>query len=140
MRTLALATFLLLLAACGKDEDTTTITTDQGSVTVNTEAGQSLPAAFPKDVFLPDGYTVRSSMDLGGTIVVDLEAPGATADVFGQAGKAMPGQGWKQTAAVQATGQSLLVFENTGRTVQYSFMDDLPGKTHVAVQVITAQP
>jgi hypothetical protein len=156
MRVLILAASLLLLAACGKspedaavgamsggkvdkDGDKVTVATDQGAVTYNTEAGQALPAAFPKDAFLPAGYTVRSSMDTPGGLTVDVEAAGSTADAFAQAGKAMTAQGWAQTAAVQSGGQSLLVFQKDDATMQYTFDGQDPGKVHVVVYYVPKQ-
>jgi hypothetical protein len=152
MRTPLLIAAALLLAACGKsadevavsavsggqvekDGDKMTIQTEQGAVTFNAEEGQALPANFPKDVYLPKDYAVRSSMDMNGALMVDLVSPGKPADVFAAAGAAMPGMGWKQSASMQQAGTSILVFENDAQMVQYSVMDDEPGKAHVSVAV-----
>jgi len=114
MRIPLLIAAALLLAACGKspdevavsamsggkvdkDGDKLTVQTDQGAVTFNAAEGQPLPANFPKDVFLPKDYSVRSSMEQQGT--------------------------------------SILVFENEAQMVQYSVMDDEPGKAHVSVAI-----
>lgn len=142
----------LLLAACGKtpdeaavsavsggkvekDGDKMTVQTEQGAVTFNAAEGQPLPANFPKDIYLPKDYSVRSSMDMNGALMVDLLAPGAPADVFAAAGAAMPGMGWKQSASVQQEGTRILVFENEAQMVQYSVTDDEPGKAHVSVAI-----
>jgi hypothetical protein len=152
MRTSLLLAAALLLAACGKspdevavaaatggkvdkDGDKMTIQTDQGVVTYNAEQGQALPANFPKDVFLPKDYSVRSSMDLNGALMVDIVAPGKQADAFAATGAAMPGMGWKQSASMQQGGTSILVFENEAQMVQYSFVDEEAGKAHVSVAV-----
>jgi hypothetical protein len=151
MRTPLLIAAALLLAACGKspdevavsavsggkaskDGDKLTVQTEQGAVTFNAAAGQPLPASFPKDVFLPKGYEVRSSMDRNGAQLVDRLAPGKTADLFAATGAAMPGMGWKQSASMTQGGTSVLVFENEARMVQYSFNDE-EGKAHVSVSV-----
>jgi hypothetical protein len=152
MRPLVLIAVTLLVAACGKspdevavaaatggkvdkDGDKMTIQTEQGAVTFNAEQGQALPANFPKDVFLPKDYSVRSSMDMNGALMLDLVTPGKPADAFAAAGAAMPGMGWKQTASLQQAGTSILVYENEAQMVQYSFADDEPGKAHVSVAV-----
>ena len=152
MRPIVLIAATLLLAACSKtpdeaavaiatggkvdkDGDKMTVQTDQGTVTFNAEKGQALPPTFPKDVFLPKDFEVRSSMDLNGALMVDLVAPGKPADIFTAAGAAMPGMGWKQTAAIQQQGTQALVFENEAQMVQYSFFDDEPGKAHLSVAV-----
>ncbi|MGH8030488.1 MAG: hypothetical protein ACREO3_11200 [Arenimonas sp.] len=152
MRPIVLILATLLLAACGKspqeaavaaatggkvdqDGDKTTVQTDQGTITYNAAQDQALPANFPKDVFLPKDYTVRSSMDMNGALMVDLVTDGKPADVFAATGAAMPGMGWKQTAAMQQQGNSVLVFENDAQMVQYSFLDDEPGKAHLSVAI-----
>ena len=152
MRPIVLIAATLLLAACGKspdeaavaaatggkvdkDGDKMTVQTPEGTVTFNAEQGQSLPASFPKEVFLPAGYEVRSSMDMNGALMVDLVVPGKPADIFAATGAAMPGLGWKQTAAIQQQGTQALVFENDAQMVQYSFYDDEPGKAHLSVAV-----
>lgn len=151
MRLPLLIAAALLLAACGKspdeiavsavsggkvskDGDRTTVQTDQGAVTFNAQAGQALPASFPKAVFLPSDYTVRSSMDSNGALMVDLLATGNAADLLAATGAAMPGMGWKQSASVTQNGTSMLLFENDAQLVQYTFNDE-GGKGHVAVVV-----
>jgi len=151
-----LAVAVLLLAACGKAEDAavgvasggavqkdgdkTTISTEQGDVVLNAEEGQSLPSRFPKDVYLPEDYVVRSSMDMQGALMVDLVAPGSTKDAFAAAGKWMPEQNWTQTAMIQQGGQSVLVFEKERQLVQYSFFEDEADQVHVTVQLTEKGP
>jgi hypothetical protein len=152
MRIPLLIAAALLLAACGKSADEVavsavsggkvekngdkmTIQTEQGAVVFNAEEGQALPANFPKDVYLPKDYSVRSSMDMNGALMVDLLSPDKPADVFAAAGAAMPGMGWKQSASMQQEGTRILVFENEAQMVQYSVMDDEPGKAHVSLAI-----
>jgi hypothetical protein len=152
MRIPLLIAAALLLAACGKSADEVavsavsggkvekngdkmTIQTEQGAVVFNAEEGQALPAKFPKDVYLPKDYSVRSSMDMNGALMVDLLSPDKPADVFAAAGAAMPGMGWKQSASMQQEGTRILVFENEAQMVQYSVMDDEPGKAHVSLAI-----
>jgi hypothetical protein len=151
MRMPLLIAAAVLLVACGKspdeiavsavsggkvakDGDKVTVQTDQGTVTYNAEAGQPLPATFPKDVFLPKDYSVRTTYDMGGAQMVDLVAPGKASDAFAAAGAAMPGMGWKQTASMTQAGTSVLVFENDAQLVQYSFNDEAD-QAHVAVSL-----
>jgi hypothetical protein len=151
MRIALLITAAVLLSACGKspdeiavsavsggkvakDGDKVTVQTDQGTATYSAEAGQPLPATFPKGVFLPKDYSVRTSYEMGGALLVDLVAPGKASDAFAAAGAAMPGLGWKQSASMTQAGTSVLVFENDAQIVQYSFNDEADN-THVAVAV-----
>jgi hypothetical protein len=144
----------VLLAACGKspedaalsaatgadverDGDKVTIKTEEGQLDINAEAGQELPASFPKDVFLPSGYSVVSSMDMGGkAVILQLAAPGKASDANAAAGKAMPGMGWEQKMSMQQAGTYVLMFENSDRVAQYSFTDDADNaNTQVSVSV-----
>jgi hypothetical protein len=76
----ALGAALLLLTACGGDDDTKTISTDQGDVTVTKDgddasvkvetdegsgsfgAGTKLPESFPGDVPTPDDLELQSAV------------------------------------------------------------------------------
>ena len=144
----------LLLAACGKspedaalsaatgadvesDGDKVTIKTEEGSLQINADAGQELPASFPKDVYLPSDYSVVSSMDMAGkAVILQLAAPGKASEANAAAGKAMPGLGWEQKMAMQQAGTYVLMFENSDRVAQYSFTDDTENdNTQVSVTV-----
>lgn len=149
----AAATAVLSLSACKKaeeasvavasggavqvDGDKTTIRTEEGTATFNGAAGQPLPANFPKDVFVPAGATVMSSADMAGSMMVVLEVPGSNADAFANVQLAMPGNGWKQTAAMETGPQKVLVFENGTHVAQYAFFDDGDGKGHLQVNYAT---
>jgi hypothetical protein len=119
------------------DGDKTTIQTEEGTATFNSAAGQPLPDDFPKDVFVPDGATVMSSANMAGSMMVVLAIPGTNADAFAQAQKAMPGNGWTQTAAMETGPQKVLVFENGTHVAQYAFFDDGSGKGQVQVNYAT---
>jgi hypothetical protein len=135
----------LLLAACGKspqeaavsaasggkveqDGDTTTIKTDEGDLKISSESGQSLPASFPKDVYLPSGYSIQSSMDMADKAqMLQFTAPGNAADASAAAGKAMPGMGWEQKMSMQQGGVHVLMFENSDSVASYQFSDNPDG-------------
>ena len=145
----AAATVVLSLSACKKaeeatvaaatggavqvDGDKTTVKTDQGTVTANSEAGQPVPANFPKDVFIPEGATVMQSVDVGGSLALTLASPGSSADQFAAVQKAMPGNGWSQTAAMESGPQKVLVFEKDQHVAQYAFYDDGSGNSHLQI-------
>jgi hypothetical protein len=124
MRTHLLIVAALLLAACGKFPN------------YNDEAGQALPANFPKDVFLPKDYSVRSSVELHGALAVELVAPVVLADVLAAARAVMPGMGWRETAFMQQDEITILIFQNDAQAVQYSFEDDESGKAYMSVNVM----
>jgi hypothetical protein len=98
------------------------------------DAGSSLPLPdnFPKDVYLPARYTVDSAMDMGGTAMVAMTAPGRVTALFADARSTMRAQGWTQTMAAQhSVDNAVLVFEKDQRNATLSFNraqgDDAPG-------------
>src|SRR5690606_26419459 len=91
--------FVLALAACGKspeermasaiasaasgadvsveDEgERVVLGTGDEAMTISSGDSASLPANFPKDVFLPDDYTIESALDSAGFSMVSLRTPG----------------------------------------------------------------
>ena len=150
---------LCLLAACGKspqeaavsaasggkvdmeqDGDKTTVKTDQGTMTFNGESGQALPAGFPKDVWLPDGYTVKTSADFGGATILDLQVGQAVAATAAAASAGMDEQNWKQTRSMEQNGQHVFMFEKEGRVATYSVRADEDGPgSRIAVQLAAKQ-
>ena len=105
-----------------RDGDKVTYKSDEGEVTMQHGMDLSLPADFPKDIYLPKTYTVNSVMDMGGMHMVALMSPEQVPALFNAASAAMQQQGWKQvTAMQQATGSAMLAFEKEKRHVALSF-------------------
>ena len=81
-----------------------------------------LPDNFPKDVYLPARYTVDSVLDMGGTAMVAMTAPGRVTALFADARNAMQAQGWTQTMAAQhSVDNAVLAFEKDQRNATLSF-------------------
>ncbi|HKN78535.1 MAG TPA: hypothetical protein VJW16_05160 [Lysobacter sp.] len=167
MRSLPLiaiaATAVLALTACGKSageraaEAAIEASTGQkadvdaknGAVTIKTDKGEmkmtsgdtaALPASFPKDVYLPEHYAVKSAMEMPNAMVLEIEAPGAVATLAADASKRMQAQGWKQQMAMAQTGQSqVLVYEKEKRSATLSFNDNAGKGVTLGVQVATNQ-
>lgn len=120
-----------------RDGDKITYKSDEGEVTMQNGMDLSLPADFPKDIYLPKAYTVNSVMDMGGMHMVALMAPDPVPALFNAASGAMRQQGWKQvTAMQQATGSAMLAFEKDQRHVALSFNRNRQGEgTVVSVQM-----
>jgi len=86
-------------------------------------AGESLPlpADFPADVYLPEGYTVNSVMDLRGVSVVSLSAPGELSSLLEAARAGMRARGWTQTLSAQhSVDAAMLAFEKPDDGAQRS--------------------
>jgi hypothetical protein len=158
MRLAPLAIALLAclsVAACGKnpqeaavsaatggkvdmeqDGDKTTIKTAEGQMTVNSGANQPLPASFPADAFLPDGYSVKTSAEFGGATILDLQVPGDMAAVADAASQGMQAKAWKQSMSMNQNDARMLMFEKDGRVATYTVTKDPDGPgSRLAVQV-----
>lgn len=95
--------------------DSVVLKTAEGQMTVQGGDSLPLPKDFPKDVYLPDGYTINSVMDLDGVNVLGLHAPGNVPGLFADARETMVAQGWKETMAMQhSVDSAMLAFEKSG--------------------------
>jgi len=123
------------------DEDggQVTLKTEQGDMKISGGDAATLPATFPKDVYLPEDYRVAGTMEVADTVIVSLETAGSVASLAGEASKRMQAEGWKQTMAMQGDPDSqMFAFEKGQRqaTVTFGREDD---KVTVAVQHTTKQ-
>ena len=117
-----------------------TIKTDKGEMKMTSGDTAALPASFPKDVYLPEHYAVKSAMEMPNAMVLEIEAPGAVATLAADASKRMQAQGWKQQMAMAQTGQSqVLVYEKEKRSATLSFNDNAGKGVTLGVQVATNQ-
>ena len=119
-----------------KDGGKVTLKGDKGDVTFANGDAATLPADFPKDVYLPADYKVESSMQMPGALVVSLAAPGQVSSLFADASKQMQAEGWKQTMAMQQSGETqMLAFEKENRSAMVSFDADADDTVKVSLQV-----
>lgn len=119
-----------------RDGDKVVLKTADGQVTMQGGDALPLPAAFPKDVYLPGDYAVNSVMDLEGVSMVSLRAPGKVPGLFADARESMVAQGWKETMAMQHSVESaMLAFEKEQRAATLSFSDDGDAGVAVGVQL-----
>ena len=161
--TLFPAAMLLSVAGCGKsaedriteaavsaasgqkvsvdhDGDKVTIKTEQGEMQMSAGDGIALPEDFPKDVFLPSGYTVKSAMKLPQATMVQVTAPGRINDLFAQADKQMLAQGWEQTMSMQqAADTRMLGYKKPDRQAMVTLHAQDDGQVQVGLQVSAKQ-
>lgn len=102
-------------ATVERDGDTTTISTDDGTMTMTAGGDLALPDDFPDDIYLPDDHRVLSVMELDGADVIGIGTPGTLASVFDEASAAMQRNGWKQVMAMQRDSHRMLGFEKDKR-------------------------
>jgi len=161
--TLIVAALALTVAACGKspgeraaeaaieastgqkakvdaESGSVTFKTDEGDMKVTSGEAAKLPANFPKDVFLPAGYTVASAMEMPNAMVLEIHAPGKVDTMFAEANKRMTDAGWKQRVAMQQdTNSQIAVYEKDKRSATLSLYDDAGKGVKLGVQVATQQ-
>lgn len=121
------------------DGDRVTVETPQGAATMTRGDAARLPASFPRDMFLPDGYKVLSTMDVPGALTVEIAAPGQVAAVTGQAEKAMQAKAWKQVMAQDAEANTLRMYEKANRSAIVTVYDNAGDGVKVGLQVMTKQ-
>src|SRR3954462_5876781 len=72
-----------------KDASQFTIKGDQGDMRISSGASAVLPADFPKDVCLPEHYTIESAMQMPDAQVLALNASGDVAALSADASRRM---------------------------------------------------
>ena len=128
-------------AEVSADGDKVTFKTDEGEMTMTGGDSAVLPATFPKDVWLPSGYKVASSMEMPGAMVVDVQAPGTVQGLAAAANKAMLDQGWTQRVSMQQSAEThVVVFEKDERSASLTLNADPDAKgVRIGVQVTSKQ-
>lgn len=111
------------------------VRTDEGEMTIATGEGLALPADFPRDLFLPEGYSVNSVMDINGARLVNLVVDGRLDATFDAARAAMEDKGWSQTLAMQQADGAMLGFSRDGREAAYTFTPGGDGALMVGIQL-----
>ena len=83
---------------------------------------RSLPASFPKDVWLPASYTVASAKETKESIVVRIVSPGKLVAVATTADLKMKAQGWRPAVTLppSATG-GIAVYSKDARHATLAF-------------------
>ncbi len=124
-----------------KDGEQVTIKTDDGEMKISGGDAATLPATFPKDIYLPAQYAVSSVMEMNNTQLVALTAQGEVAKLYAEARAMMEKEGWKQTMAMQGSANDgLLAYEKGERKATVSFNAEPDGDTvTVGLQVIAPE-
>lgn len=102
-----------------------TVKTEDGEVKMSTGASLVLPAAFPKDVYLPRNYTVQSVVESADVTIVALHAAGDIATMHDEASAGMKAQGWEPLMSMQADAENrMLVYQKENRTASMTLARD----------------
>lgn len=154
-KALVVLSFELLLAGCGRSPEpqaaapTAAVSADQpakpgtesptiglGNVQIQSGAGLSLPADFPKDIYLPASKSIENVAHLGPMTSVVLSLADPPASLLGDIQTQMKALGWKTAMSMQGGAQSsVLAFSKTDRSVMYS-VSHINGQTQLSLQHI----
>lgn len=160
---LAVAVAVVLLAACGKAQEsasealaeqaleaqtgaeveldnedgvsTVTMATDEGQLQHSVGENVPLPADFPKDVVLPDEYTVVSVMKMGPSRSVVLRSSETMTALYDRYKSGQADKGWKETMSMQGAEGAALGFEKDKRGVLVNLRPDIEGQTIVSLSL-----
>lgn len=136
--------FLALLAACGKSPEErmasaiasaasgTDVSVEKNgervvlgsgdeAMTISSGDSARLPDNFPKDVFLPDDYTVESALDSSGFSMVSLRTGGEVGSLADAASAFMKSGGWNQSMMAGDEQSRILTFQNARNVAALSF-------------------
>ena len=121
------------------DNGQVSIRTDQGEMKINTGGNAALPATFPKDVYLPDTYSVEASMEMPNAVLVHLLTPGEADAVATAADARMQAQGWKSTTLMQGTQGKVVMYGKDKRHATLTIADSQDKGVRVGYQLATGQ-
>lgn len=116
-------------------QNTLTMETDEGQLQHTTGENVPLPPDFPRDVVLPDDYTVVSVMKLGPAQSVVLRSPEAMSALYDHYKSGQADQGWKETLSMQGAEGSALGFEKDKRGMLVNLRPDMEGQTVVSLSL-----
>ena len=104
-----------------KDGDRVVLGSGDEAMTISSGDSARLPANFPKDVFLPDDYTIESALDSAGFSMVSLRTAGDVGPLADAASKYMQSGGWKQSMMAGDEQSRILTFQNASNVAALSF-------------------
>lgn len=122
------------------------IKTEDGRSTVQMQTGEGrlqhtvgenvpLPPDFPKDVVLPEDYTVVSVMRMGPSQSVVLRSPEPLAALVDRYKTGQSERGWRETMSMQGPEGAALGFEKAERGMLVNLRRDLEGQTTVSLSL-----
>lgn len=114
---------------------TLTMQTDEGPLQHSVGENVPLPADFPKDVVLPEEFTVVSVMKMGPTQSVVLRSSETMAALYDQYKAGQTGRGWKETMSMQGAEGASLGFEKDKRGMLVNLRPDIEGQTMVSLSL-----
>lgn len=117
-----------------RDGEQITVKSDEGEMTISSGESASLPDSFPKDVPLPEGLAIESTMSMPQGMLVSGKLSGKSDDAISQMKKQMQDNGWKETMNMTSDGSNFSTYSKAERVVNYTF-ETLGDETEVNVIV-----
>ncbi|GAB3382013.1 hypothetical protein [Lysobacter fragariae] len=117
------------------------IKTDKGEMKISTGGGTTLPATFPKDVYLPADYKVEASMEMPNAVIAHLLTSGQAVSIEADADRQMQAQGWKTgMTMMQGPRGKVVMYEKDKRHATVTIAADPKGEgVRVGYQIATQQ-
>lgn len=91
------------------------------AMTISSGNSATLPANFPRDVFLPGDYTIESALDSAGFSMVSMRTGGDVASLADAAAAFMKAGGWQQSMQAGDDHSRILTFQNERNVAALSF-------------------
>jgi hypothetical protein len=104
-----------------KDGERVVLGSGDEAMTISSGDSARLPDSFPKDVFLPDDYTVESALESTGFSMVSLRTGGEVGPLADTARAFMESGGWKQSMMAGDDESRILTFQNAKNVAALSF-------------------
>jgi hypothetical protein len=104
-----------------KDGERVVLGSGDEAMTISSGDSARLPASFPKDVFLPDDYTVENALESSGFNMVSLRTGGEVGPLADAAKAFMESGGWKQSMMAGDEQSRILTFQNAQSVAALSF-------------------
>jgi hypothetical protein len=116
--------------------ETMTIKTKDGTMSIASGKSAKVPDSFPKDVLVYAGATVLAAVTVPEGVNLSLETPDSVDKVVSAYKSKMTGDGWSEESTFTAGDQSMMAYKKDNRTASVIIMksDD---KTQITLTVVT---
>lgn len=112
-----------------------TVQTKEGKATYSGGEGAQIPEAFPKDVYVPEGAKVLSSVTVPQGFNVALTTKTAVDKVLAEFKEKMTASGWSESMSLNQGEQSMLAYQKDKRTANV-VVTKADNQTQVVLTVI----
>jgi len=93
-----------------------TVKTKDGNAVFDAGGNVSIPESFPKDVYIPKGAKILSSISANEGTVLTMEVADALAKVGENYASEMKSQGWSELSTMNMNGQLMYSYKKDKRT------------------------